>query len=112
MPDIYAWIIEQLDCYPEKDGYTDVVFTAHWRLNGTDGTNAATVYGSVGLTYEEGTPFTPYADLTQAQVIGWVQAALGAEQITQMEAALANAIAAQINPPVVSPSLPWTSSIQ
>ena len=105
----YTWIIEKLDCYPERDGHADVVFTVHWRLNAQDGEYGASGYGTVGLTYSGSSPFTPYADLTEAQVVGWVQAALGAEQIAQMETALANAIAAQINPPVVSPPLPWVA---
>jgi hypothetical protein len=107
MPNTYTWVIEQLDCYPEKDGKTDVVFTVHWRLNGTDGTNAATVYGSVGLTYEPGQPYTPYEDLTQAQVIGWVQAALGSEQVQTLTDNVAAQLAAIANPPVVAPPLPW-----
>lgn len=107
---VYNWIIERLDCYPERDGETDVVFTVHWRLNAQDGEYSASGYGTIGLTYDPAAPFTPYASLTEAQVVGWVQAALGAEQIAQMEAALAQAIAAQINPPVVSPPLPWSAS--
>jgi len=109
MPNTYTWVIEQLDCYPEKDGHTDVVFIAHWRLNGTDGINTATVYGSVGLTYEEGTPFTPYEDLTQDQVVGWVQAALGPEQVQTLTDNVAAQLAAIANPPVVAPPLPWAS---
>ena len=108
----YNWNIERLDCYPERDGKTDVVFTAHWRLNAQDGEYGASGYGTVGLTYDASAPFTPFAELTPAQVVGWVQTALGAEQIAQMEAALAQAIAAQINPPVVSPPLPWAGPAQ
>lgn len=108
----YTWVIERLDCYPERDGHTDVVFTVYWRLNAQDGDYGATRYGSVGLTYEATQPFTPYENLTQAQVVGWVQVALGAEQVAQMEAALAANIAAQINPPVVSPPLPWAPAAQ
>jgi hypothetical protein len=107
MPNTYTWVIEQLDCYPEKDGHTDVVFTAHWRLNGTDGTNTATVYGTVGLTYEPGQPYTPYADLTQAQVVGWVQVALDSEQVQALTDNVAAQLAAIANPPVVAPPLPW-----
>jgi hypothetical protein len=103
----YTWVIEQLDCYPQRDGQPDVVFTVHWRLNGTDGTNTATVYGSVGLTYEPGQPSTPYADLTQAQVIGWVQDALGSEQVQALTDNVAAQLAAIANPPVVAPPLPW-----
>lgn len=107
MPNTYAWVIEQLDCYPELDGYTDVVFTAHWRLNGTDGTYNATVYGSVGLSFQPGEQFTPYADLTQDQVVGWVQAALGPEQVQSLTDNVATQLADQVNPPVVTPPLPW-----
>jgi hypothetical protein len=107
MANTYTWVIEQMDCYPEADGYTDVVFTVHWRLNGTDGQYAGTVYGSVPVSYTQGEPFTPYADLTQEQVVGWVQAALGPEQVAENEANVATQIANQVTPPVVTPPLPW-----
>lgn len=104
-----TWVIEQMNCYPTYESQTDVVFTVHWRLNATDGTYNATAYGTVGVTYEAGTPFTPYAQLTQAEVVGWVQAALGPEQVASLEAGLATNIADQANPPVVSPPLPWVA---
>jgi hypothetical protein len=97
-----------MDCYPELDGETDVVFTCHWVLSATDGTYAGSVYGSVGVTIDPDAPFTPYADLTEAQVIGWVQTAMGAEQVASYEANVAAQIADQINPPVVTPPLPWS----
>ena len=104
-----TWIVEQMNCYPQAEGQTDVVFTVHWRVNVTDGTYNATSYGTVGVTYEAGTPYTPYANLTQAQVVGWVQAALGPEQVASIEAGLATNIANQANPPVVTPPLPWSA---
>jgi hypothetical protein len=103
-----TWNIQQLDAYPELDGQTDVVFSVHWTLVGTDGTYNGSVYGSVGVTLDEGVSFTPYADLTQAQVIGWVQDALGEEQVASYEANVAQQIENQINPPVVTPPLPWS----
>lgn len=106
----YNWVIEQMSAYPEYEGQKDVVFTVTWRLNGTDGTYNATVYGSVGITpYQSGEPFTPYNSLTQAQVVGWVQASLGEEQVAELEANVAGQIQNQINPPVVTPPLPWAS---
>ena len=103
-----TWSVVQMDAYPEFDGETDVVFTVHWTLNGTDGTYAGSVYGSVGVTLDEGATFTPYASLTQAQVVGWVQDALGEEQVASYEANVAQQIENQINPPVVTPPLPWS----
>jgi hypothetical protein len=105
---VNTWSVVRLDCYPELDGETDVVFVCHWTLNGTDGTYTGSVYGSVGVTLNEGATFTPYASLTEAQVIGWVQDALGEEQVAAYEANVAQQISDQIDPPVVTPPLPWS----
>ena len=110
MANTYKWKIEALDCYPEQEGHTKVVFTVHWRLNADDGAgHKATVYGSVGVTYEAGAPFTAYADLTKDQVVGWVEAALGEEQVAQFKSNLDGQIQNQINPPVISPPVPWAA---
>jgi hypothetical protein len=98
-----------MDAYPEYEGEADVVFTVHWTLIGTDETYVGSVYGSVGVSLDEGATFTPYEDLTEAQVIGWVQDALGAEQVAAYEANVAQQIADQIDPPVVTPPLPWSA---
>lgn len=103
----YTWNITAMDCYPQSEGQTDVVFTVHWTLNGTDGTYNGSVYGTVSVTYVAGEPYTPYNQLTQSQVIGWVTTALGAEQVAAYESNVAAQIGAQANPPVVTPALPW-----
>jgi hypothetical protein len=104
-----TWAVIQMDAYPEEDGETDVVFNVHWTLTGTDGTYAGSVYGSQGVTIDPDASFTPYADLTEAQVIGWVQSAMGEEQVASYEANVAEQIANQIDPPVVTPPLPWSA---
>lgn len=109
MANTYTWIISQLECYPEADGKQDVVFIIHWRKQATDGTHNADIYGSQSVTLDPFAPFTPYADLTEAQVIGWLEAAFGTEQLASQIAALDQQIADQINPPVLKPPLPWTA---
>lgn len=103
-----TWAVVQMDAYPEYEGEPDVVFTVHWTLTGTDGTYSGSVYGSVGVSLAEGATFTPYADLTEAQVISWVQDALGEDAVMGYEANVAQQIADQIDPPVVTPPLPWS----
>ena len=103
----FNWQIEQLNCYPQAEGQTDVVFTVHWRLTGTDGTYSGTVYSTCGVTYVAGTPYTPYADLTQNQVLQWIWAS-GVDK-DSAEAAVQQQINNQITPPVISPKLPWVS---
>ena len=104
-----TWGVSQMDAYPQLDGETDVVFNVHWNLLASDGTYQASAYGTQSVSLDPGAPFTPYADLTQAQVIGWVQSAMGAEQVASLEANLAQQIADQANPPVVTPPLPWSA---
>jgi hypothetical protein len=102
----FNWEVSQLNCYPQADGQTDVVFTVHWQLTGTDGTYNGSVYSTCAVPAPTGT-FTPYADLTQEQVLGWIWAN-GVDQASA-EAAVQTQIDNQINPPVTSPALPWIS---
>ncbi len=104
-PIIYQWVVEGMDCYPSVAGQADVAKTVRWRCNATDGSVSATTYGSVDLDpYLAGGPFTAFATLTQDTVIGWVQAKLSAQAVSELEAMLA----AQITTPaIVTPKLPW-----
>lgn len=102
-----TWNVVQMDAYPEYEGEPDVVFTVHWTLSGTDGTYSGSTYGSVGITLTEGSTYTPYADLTLDQVLGWVWTN-GVDKDAQ-EASVAAQIEAQVNPTVVTPPLPWSA---
>ena len=106
-----TWTVTAMDCYPQAEGETDVVFTVHWTCSGTQTENATTYNGSVystcGVTYVAGTPYTPYNQLTQNQVLGWIWAN-GVDQAAT-EAAVQQQINNQINPPVVTPPLPWAT---
>jgi len=99
------WTISQLDCKPQEDGLTDVVVTAHWQCTGTQDEYSAQVYGTASFTLEQGAGFTPYADLTQDQVLGWCYANGVDKDAT--ESSVAAQLEAQINPPIVTPPLPW-----
>lgn len=103
----YTWKIDQLECSPQLDDKTDVVITVHWRLSATDGGYSATMYGSMSLSFEDDGNFTPYDQLTEAQVIGWVEAAHGETTVTQMKDALLKQIQDQQNPPIIRKPLPW-----
>jgi hypothetical protein len=106
-----TWAVSQMSAYPQADGQVDVVFNVAWTLSGTDGTYSSSVYGSQLVTYTAGSPYTPYDQLTQDQVIGWVKDAMGTEQVASFEAIVANGIANQVNPPVVTPPLPWAEAV-
>jgi hypothetical protein len=106
---INTWAVIQMDAYPERDGKSDVVFTVHWTLTGSEAGFVGTAYGAQGVTVDPNAPFTPYANLTQEQVVGWVKSALGAEHVAALEASVANQINEQIVPSAVTPPLPWSA---
>jgi hypothetical protein len=95
-----------MDEYPQQDGEQDVVFNVHWTLSGTNGTFTGSVYGSHSVTVNPDEPFTAYAELTQAQVLGWIWSS-GVDRDAQ-QANVAAQIEAQVNPPVISLPLPWS----
>lgn len=112
----YTWSVVQMNAYPEVDGEQDVVCTVHWTLNGVSseisslGTPyAGYAYGSQAVTVSGSEPFTPYADLTQEQVLGWIWTS-GVDKDAQ-EANVAQQIENQINPPIVTPPLPWLPAV-
>lgn len=104
-----TWTVAALECYPEHEGQPNVVFTAHWRLSGTDGEHAAGVYGSQGLTLDPEAEFVAFDDLTEEAVIGWVKDAMGTEAVEAHEANVAAQIGILANPPVIRPALPWNA---
>lgn len=103
-----AWTVAAMDCYPQADNETDVVFNVHWTCAGVQDTYSASVYATCSVPAPSGDNFTPYADLTQDQVLGWIWAN-GVDK-DSTEAAVAQQIEQQINPPVVTPPLPWAST--
>lgn len=108
----YEWSFPSLDViYSEVDPQTEepvqnVVTTVHWIYTAQDGDYTATMYSTVGLP-GPGQPFTAYEDLTPDIVQGWVESAIGADQVAEMQKSLANSIEAQKTPQGGSMTPPW-----
>ncbi len=109
MATTYTWTVDQM--YTLDTPEPGFVVNVLWTLTGVDGQYTASIGGNSQFTVQEGT-FTPYSQLTQAQVIGWVQAALGADGVANFEANVQGQINSMITPPV-SPQntpLPWATA--
>ena len=111
---IYTWSFPTLDViYNEVDPQTgdsvqNVVTTVHWIYTAVDENYTAYVYGTVGMK-PPGQPFIAYADLTPEIVQGWVEDAMGAERVAELQTSLANQIDAQKNPAGGPLPPPWQS---
>jgi hypothetical protein len=103
----YTTTIKQMFTVPNPTGYVvNVVF----KVEGTDGTHTAEIYGNITFTPEQNEQgFIPYSQLTQAEVLGWINAATNNQQNYYDN--INGQIQSLITPPV-SPSsqpLPWSA---
>ena len=102
----YIWTVTSMDSYPTQP-QPDCVFNVHWTCSGTDNTYTSSVYSTCQIPYISTDPYTPYAQLTQQQVLGWIYEH-GVNQ-SATEATVAQQIANLVNPPVVTLPNPWTT---
>ena len=112
MATTYTWDCTTVDVYPTNQEETDVVYNVHWRVTGTSDTLDAddvaytsTSIGTQALDTTDLTDFSAFADLTNASVTAWVKEAMGADQVTELEAGINAAIAALITPASVTKTI-------
>ena len=99
------WIIKQILVKKTEESLSDVVITANWSCRGSDGAFSAALTGCVSFAPPSG-DFTPYDQLTEAQVLGWCWDN-GVDKAS-VEASVEQQIVAQANAPVVALPLPWS----
>ena len=86
----------------------DGVVVAHWRASDSETVgeveHTGSSYGTCGFTPDaDADGYTAYADITEAQVIGWVKADVDADAI---EASIAAQIA-DSKAPAITTGVPW-----
>ena len=87
----------------ERDVATGYVSVVHWNCTAVDGEHSASCYAT--CSWAEGTPTVPYANLTEATVLGWVWESVD-------KAATEASLAAQIEllkNPVKATGTPWSA---
>lgn len=97
----FTWTIPQMDRLT-SDGF---VVTVHYRVEAVDGDYSASTYGTVGYNQQPESTYVPYDQLTESQVVGWVQTSMGKDTV---ELSLQSQIDAQKNPVQVS-GTPWSA---
>ena len=109
----YTWDVSTVDTYPTKDSKSDVIYTVHWSLTASDDTNKDSEgnfwgsyrYGTQVLDTSDLSSFKAFADVTASDVQGWVEAAMGADEVTEMKAGLDAQIAKMITPASVQKTI-------
>ena len=114
----YTWDVSTVDTYPSKTDdnavtATDVVYNVHWRLNAEDDGNqdaegnnlTASTYGTQAVDTTDLGTFTAFADLEAAVVQGWVETAMGSDEVQNLKDSLDAKIAELITPTSVTKTI-------
>jgi len=118
----HTWSVSDQLQTRTQDGLSEVVFSVVWQLNSeetVDGTTySISSANQISLNTDNLDPatFTSFADLTEAQVVGWAKSTIDAnaaegEGVTcaEWEAGHDRNIAKQINPPTAVETAPWAA---
>jgi len=101
----YTWNVSTVDT-KTIDSNDDVIFNVHWRLNAEDDANqddegnnlTAGVYGTQSLDTSDLSNFIIFGSVDAATVEGWVEAAMGADEVQNLKDGLDAQIAELITP--------------
>ena len=101
----YNWNCRTVDCYPEQDSETDVVYNVHWVVTGVSdqvdpegNPYYAANIGTQTLDTSEITNFIPFEDLTNDEVVAWTKSAMGVDKVNNIEASIQTQINSLITP--------------
>ena len=107
----YTWDVSTVDTYPShtddnSNTESDVIYNVHWRLTGEDDANndvdgnpqQGSIYGVVSLDVSDLSSFTAFDSVTSSTVQGWVESALGTDEVTSLKANIDAQIAEKVTP--------------
>jgi hypothetical protein len=106
------WVISAMECRVHEENMDDVVIIVHWRYQARELHEEkeyfAETYGAASVGMPDPENFTPYDQLTEEQVVGWLEAEL---DVPAMTASLQENIDLQINPVVVTLPPAWQQNV-
>lgn len=104
----FNWTVKQL-LTQTIDGEQNYVVIANYDVVGVDGEYSSSISDSVRFSTDNVDNFTPYDQLTNDIVVGWIKSVLGPDTVANYEESIQGQIDSQINPPVTPQNtpLPW-----
>lgn len=94
--------VTEMQSLPTNDRVINVL----WAYTGTDGDVSASVTGETTFAQGDEGSYTPYANLTEAQVLGWVRGTWTVEQEMAQQMEIEEQLAKKR---LVTMPLPWAS---
>ena len=105
-----TWNVVSLDSTKKVGSLSDVVTTVHWTASDSEtvgeDTYTGSSYGSVDLTEADSSSFIAYADIKESDAIAWAKAAIGTDEVTEIETYIAKEIT-EAKTPTTTSGVPW-----
>lgn len=104
----YKWIFGAPEVLLSADGLTNIVSKIFWKIEAyVDGEKYLAVYSSsTNVSQPDEQSFTPFNELTEEQVISWIESI---EDIAQVKEYLASQIELQANPVTTLVDFPFAN---
>lgn len=107
----YTWKVTGVKTRTEE-GQSGFVFQTYWTKTGVDENGNEGVFtGATPLKPSTDGDFTPFEQLTEEQVLSWIQAVVVGDYEAHVNGQIAKQIAAKVNP-VEEPKLPWAPPVE
>ena len=107
----FSWNIKNMEVRKSEGNLSDVVIVVYWDRDGSRTVSGKTYSASSAGVTIVGPPdpysFTPFDQLTEQQVVGWVESSLGQEQLAVIDARIDKEIAGQAAPQQEVLPPPW-----
>tara|TARA_R110002124_G_scaffold19280_2_gene77568 strand:- start:11100 stop:11414 length:315 start_codon:yes stop_codon:yes gene_type:complete len=94
----YEWNCKTVDVYTTKGENTDVVYTIHYRVEGSKEGFSTTSIGTQSLNTDNLEGFTSFDTLKHRDLIAWTKSAMGPEKIAEIKNNLRASVDALITP--------------
>ena len=109
----YTWDVKTVDTYPShtdeqspSNTESNVIYNVHWQLLGEDDANndaegnpqQGYAYGTINLDVSDLSNFTAFDSVTSSTVQGWVESALGSDEVTSLKSNIDAQIAEKVTP--------------
>jgi len=103
----FTWRIDQLMAEKKVGDLENVVVKITWICEATDGEFKTHIAGFLPIQLDQGAPFTPYEEITEAMVLEWVNARIDKALI---EESLETVIQGNKYPQYIYLPVPWSQS--
>jgi len=81
----YNWSFNNILAYPLHDGQENVICKVIYSLGASKDKNMYCINGFIDVTFNNGSTFIPFDDVTKEVLTSWVESAIGLDKLNLMK---------------------------